>query len=156
LPFENESVDEIYSRHIVEHFAFREFLDILVEWNRVLRINGELNIICPNLLWHAQQIVNGTHGSVYDKRRGHNDRYWALGSLFGWQQDEYDVHKFGYYFELLRDVLEGAGFGFIENRTNTPDSYEKALHHLEVRAYKVRNYTDAGTHPMFGLFAVEH
>lgn len=156
LPFENGSIDEVYSRHIVEHFSFREFLNVLVEWNRVLKMGGEIYIICPNLLWHAQQILNGSHESVYDKRRGHNDRYWALGSLFGWQQDEYDIHKFGYYFELLKDVLEGAGFGLVENRTNASDSYEKAQHHLEVRAHKVYDYTDAEQHPMFGLFTVEH
>ncbi|MGZ8507251.1 MAG: class I SAM-dependent methyltransferase [Bacteroidia bacterium] len=40
LPFENNSVDEIFSRHVVEHFTLKEFLNVLKEWNRVLKPNG--------------------------------------------------------------------------------------------------------------------
>ena len=106
LPFEEKSVEEVYSRHVVEHFALKEFLVVLKEWNRVLKKGGEVYIICPNLLWHLQQILDGSHDSFHTKERGKNDRYWGFGSLFGCQQDEYDIHKFGYYFELLRDILE--------------------------------------------------
>jgi len=59
-----------------------------------------------------------------------------MGSLFGWQQDEHDIHKFGYYYELLRDLLVEMGFGDIENLTEQPYSLEKAPWHLEVKAQK--------------------
>lgn len=156
LPFENNSVDEVYSRHIIEHFTLQEFLQVLVEWNRVLKVGGTLYIICPNLLWHLQQILTGDHQSLYRKEPGQNDRYWGFGSLFGWQQDEYDVHKFGYYFELLRDVLQEAGFAEIKNLTNTEESLEQAIHHLEVSAQKVQPFTDPSTHSFSRLFDVTH
>ena len=156
LPFDDDSVDEVYSRHVIEHFSLKEFLDVLVEWNRVLKDGGQLYIICPNWLWHLEQITSGTHDSFYNKEPGKNDRYWGFGSLFGWQQDEYDVHKFGYYFELLEDILKDAGFGKIENLTNQPESREQAMHHLEVRAAKVSEFTDASQHKLFSHFDVSH
>lgn len=136
LPFDDNTLDEIYSRHLIEHFTLKEFLKVLQEWNRVLKTNGEIYIVCPNLLWHLQQIVKGKHQSFYNKKSGENDRYWGFGSLFGWQQDKYDVHKFGYYFELLRDILEEFGFVKIENLTKTPKSLENAFWHLEIRGKK--------------------
>ena len=70
LPFADNSIDEIYSRHLIEHFTLKEFLKVLVEWNRVLKVGGKLHIICPNLLWHLKQIIKGTHKSFYKKRGG--------------------------------------------------------------------------------------
>ncbi|MBI2627953.1 MAG: methyltransferase domain-containing protein [Candidatus Niyogibacteria bacterium] len=139
LPFKNGAVDEIYSRHLIEHFSLIEVIKVLEEWNRVLKIKGKIYIICPNLLWHLRQILKGSHKSFYIKKRGENNRYWGFGSLFGWQQDDYDVHKFGYYFTLLKDLLEECGFGKVKNYTNKPDSLEKASWHLEVEAEKIKS-----------------
>ena len=52
LPFKDNNVDKIYSRHLIEHFTLKEFLEVLEEWNRVLKVGGEIYIICPNLLYH--------------------------------------------------------------------------------------------------------
>jgi predicted SAM-dependent methyltransferase len=156
LPFEDESIDEIYSRHFIEHLTLKEFIQTLAEWNRVLKTGGEVYIICPNLLWHMEQILSGSHESFYIKERGLNDRYWGFGSLFGWQQDEFDVHKFGYYFELLRDILEEAGFGEIQNLTDSPESLEKAPHHLEVRAIKISPFKDYAHSKFYTHFDVQH
>lgn len=156
LPFENEKIDEIYSRHLVEHFSLKEFLKVLQEWNRVLKPNGELYIICPNMLWHLEQIVKGDHKSFYSKDRGSNDRYWGFGSLFGWQQDEFDVHKFGYYFELMKDILEDFGFGDIEDLTNSGNGLENEPWHLEVRAKKKSTASNFKTSAFFKHFDVGH
>lgn len=156
LPFENEMIDEIYSRHVVEHFTLKEFLKVLQEWNRVLKIGGEVYIICPNLLWHLEQIIAGKHESFYNKTSGSNDRYWGFGSLFGWQQDEYDIHKFGYYFELLKDILIDFGFGSIENLTNQENSLEKAHWHLEIRAKKEQTSKEHTESKFYHHFDVKH
>ncbi|MDE2071264.1 MAG: methyltransferase domain-containing protein [Patescibacteria group bacterium] len=156
LPFPAGSVDEVYSRHLIEHLTLKEFLKTLTEWSRVLKVGGVVYIICPNLLWHLKQILEGSHESLYQKESGKNARYWGFGSLFGWQQDEYDVHKFGYYFELLRDILSESGFEDIENLTNQPDSLEHAPWHLEVRATKkapAKEYTQS---KFYTLFDVSH
>ena len=156
LPFESNSVAEIFSRHVVEHFTLKEFLAVLEEWNRVLRVGGELYIICPNLLWHLEQILNSKHESFYEKKSGFNDRYWGFGSLFGWQQDENDLHKFGYYFELLRDLLTEFGFGDIQDLTNSGKGIENEIWHLEVRAFKKTNSIKHKESKFFAHFNVQH
>ena len=156
IPLDGNTVSEIYSRHLIEHFSFLEFLSVLVEWNRVLAVNGQLYIICPNVLWHLKQILEGKHESFYCKDSGKNDRFWGFGSLFGWQQDEYDIHKFGYYFELLRDILLEFGFDQIEDLTNHEKSLEKAPWHLEVRCKKVKNSPAPETTRYYQHFDVSH
>ena len=156
IPLEDNSVSEVYSRHIIEHFSFHEFLDVLVEWNRVLKAGGELYIICPNLLWHLRQILEGSHESFYIKESGKNDRFWGFGSLFGWQQDEYDIHKFGYYYELLKDILEDFGFVEIEDLTNKEGSLENAPWHLEVRCKKEKQAPNPQETKFFKHFDVTH
>ncbi len=156
LPFENDSIDELYSRHVIEHFSLKEFLKVLQEWNRVLKLDGELYIICPNLLWHLRQILDGEHGSFYEKKSGSNHRYWGFGSLFGWQQDEYDIHKFGYYFELLKEILQDLGFHKIEDLTNSGNGLENEPWHLEVRANKKCNSSDYKDSFYYKHFDVSH
>lgn len=157
LPFKDNSVDEIYTRHLIEHFTFKEFLSTLQEWNRVLKIRGRLYIICPNLIWHLKQIINSNHKSFYEKIPGKNNhRYWGFGSLFGWQQDKYDVHKFGYYFELLRDILEEFGFDKIKNLTDKSKSLEKTPWHLEVEAIKMKKSKNHKKTKFYSLFDVKH
>ena len=156
LPFLDASVDEVYSRHLIEHFTLKEFIKTLSEWNRVLKVGGEIYITCPNVLWHLEQILKGSHESFYTKERGMNARYWGFGSLFGWQQDEHDVHKFGYYFELLRDILTDAGFENIEDLTNNPSGLEKQPYHLEIRARKVRSFKNYDSSRFYTHFNVLH
>ncbi len=156
LPFEDNSVDEVYSRHVVEHFTLKEFLKVLEEWNRVLKIGGEIYIICPNLLWHLKQILEGEHQSFYNKKSGENARYWGFGSLFGWQQDEYDIHKLGYYFELLRDILAEFGFENIEDLTDSGKGLENAPWHLEVRGSKKQAAPNHKESKLYHHFDVKH
>lgn len=37
LPFADESVDEIFASHVLEHFPLWQIQEILVDWNRVLK-----------------------------------------------------------------------------------------------------------------------
>jgi predicted SAM-dependent methyltransferase len=156
LPFEEASVDEIYSRHVAEHFTLKEFLKVLEEWNRVLKVGGVVYIICPNLLWHLKQVLEGSHASFYNKESGSNDRFWGMGSLFGWQQDEYDVHKFGYYFELMQDILVDFGFEKVEDLTNSGRGLENEPWHLEVKGIKKERGPKHEESRFFKHFDISH
>lgn len=46
IPFKDNSVDLIYSSHVIEYFDRVEVLDVLKEWNRVLKLNGLLRLAC--------------------------------------------------------------------------------------------------------------
>ncbi|MBR9675418.1 methyltransferase domain-containing protein [Candidatus Woesearchaeota archaeon] len=152
LPFQSGSIDEVFSRHTIEHFSLKEALEAMSEWNRVLKKGGELYIICPNLLFHLEQTLHGSHESMYSKKRGENERYWGFGSLFGWQQGENDTHKFGWYYELLRDALEDSGFSEVQNMTGNAKSIEKEEHHLEVKAKKTKEAPNFEKTRLYTLF----
>ena len=49
LPFENESVDYVYSRHFLEHFEFREIEKLLLEIFRILKSGYKVEIIVPHV-----------------------------------------------------------------------------------------------------------
>lgn len=48
LPFEDESVDEIYASHILEHIPHD--VPVLEEWHRVLAPGGTICVIVPDLV----------------------------------------------------------------------------------------------------------
>ena len=48
-PFEDDSIDEILSVHVIEHFWRWEVLSVLTEWVRVLKPGGRMVLECPNL-----------------------------------------------------------------------------------------------------------
>jgi predicted SAM-dependent methyltransferase len=53
LPFEDNTVDELYSSHLLEHFGYEE--PLLEEWCRVLCCGGKITIVVPDLIgtWYA-------------------------------------------------------------------------------------------------------
>ena len=49
LPFEDNSVDFIYSEHFIEHLSFEEGLQCMQDFYRVLKKGGVIRIATPNL-----------------------------------------------------------------------------------------------------------
>jgi len=49
LPYEDNSVDEIMAKDVLEHFSWRRIEGILQDWHRVLKPGGKLFIQTPNL-----------------------------------------------------------------------------------------------------------
>ncbi|MFJ8102447.1 class I SAM-dependent methyltransferase [Lysinibacillus sp. NPDC096212] len=49
LPFEESSFDVVYSSHVLEHFSIQDGLSLLNEIYRVLRPNGIVRIVVPDL-----------------------------------------------------------------------------------------------------------
>ena len=48
IPLPDESVDRIYTSHMLEHLPYKELLDFINECYRVLRVGGELSVCVPN------------------------------------------------------------------------------------------------------------
>lgn len=59
LSFGNNSVDEIYTSHMIEHLTLDEFNAALNEWYRVLRVGGKVEIRCPNFELYVREWLNG-------------------------------------------------------------------------------------------------
>lgn len=93
IPFEDNSVDEIYSAHFFEHLAKAEVVPVLRECNRVLKKNGKIEIIVPDL----PRVLNNFIENL--------DYGWGIDSVFGGQAHDGEFHKTGYWDELLYTLL---------------------------------------------------
>lgn len=100
--FEDDSIDEIYCSHALEHFSYKQILKILNEWNRVLKIDGILRISVPDF----EQIIK-----YYSD---HENLEILMGLLYGGQRNEYDYHKCGFTFNSINSLLQHIGFHQIQ------------------------------------------
>ena len=96
LPFRAEAFDHVYSSAVIEHFSHRQVRDVVVEWIRVLRKQGILEIECPDLRARALLFfLSPNWKNVQD--------------VYGGQDYEGNYHKCGFSFELLKRLLESCG-----------------------------------------------
>lgn len=122
LPYEDNSIDEIYNSHLIEHFNFKEAFDVLKEWKRVLKPNGWLIIETPDLLASCKKFVEGTE----EERIGLYGHFYAMP----WQPG--NTHYFLYTPNQMRWTLEVLGFKNIHQKpalrfTNIKDTCMKFL-----------------------------
>ncbi|KAF4145414.1 Methyltransferase domain [Phytophthora infestans] len=103
--FPDNSVDVLYSSHVLEHCTHgfgRELEHTLREWHRVLRPGGQLLVSVPNLFALATLFTN--------ESIPHQDRVWIMTVIYGGQIDQYDLHKVGFDEAILLAYLTQAGF----------------------------------------------
>lgn len=100
LSFDDETFDEIYASHILEHVN-EEPHKVLTEWNRVLKPDGRLYISVPDMTYLCQLFVTIKNMA---------DRVKLLGIIFGGHTNEYDYHVYGYDKEILSKLLVSSGF----------------------------------------------
>lgn len=98
LPFQDDSVDEIWSSHALEHVPMRKIPETLKEWLRVLKPGGRAIIQTPNMDYIAKYWLTGP------------DRHWAEAMIFGNQDHDGEFHKCAFTSQTLRGDLEGTGW----------------------------------------------
>ena len=99
--FNDNTIDEIYVSHALEHFSRREVLNVLLEWNRILKVGGTLRVAVPDF----EKVV---------KMYNHVNLHDLLGFLNGGQRDKYDIHYANYDFNCLKELLNTTGFVNVE------------------------------------------
>jgi ubiquinone/menaquinone biosynthesis C-methylase UbiE len=105
LPFENNSVDLIYSSHVLEYFDREEVTNVLKEWYRVLKIGGMLRVAVPDFkMMTTKYLIDGCELDLF------------LGPLYGkWSMGNKTIyHKTAYDFLSLKKVLQSNGFRGIQ------------------------------------------
>jgi len=101
LAYSDNSVDEIYASHILEHFPHAQTLDVLKDWVRVLKPGGVLKVAVPDFALIAKSYVaNGFHAI-------------ADGYVYGGQIDENDFHKALFDRAKLSKLMIDAGLEHI-------------------------------------------
>ncbi len=98
LPMADGSVDEIYASQILEHFPHTRTMEVLKEWNRVLKKGGLITIGVPDF----DRAV-----AIY-KQLGLID--YVVHSLYGDQEYDLAFHYAPFTFSRLAHLMDRAGF----------------------------------------------
>ncbi len=116
IPFENESVDFVYSSHFLEHLFKKEAAHILQEAYRVLKPGGIIRICVPDLAYAISLYANGEKEKMLDNYFFVEDR-----------ESYFARHKYMYDFDILKNMLEQTGFKEILRcsycQGKTPDTH---------------------------------
>ena len=100
----DNSVDLIYSCHVLEHFGRTAFRDVLGEWYRVLKVGGTLRLSVPDFNACAK---------IYYERGLEDGLSGLMGLICGGQRNEYDYHKMIFDEPILTTALYDIGFNSI-------------------------------------------
>jgi predicted SAM-dependent methyltransferase len=93
-----DSVDLIYTCHVLEHFRRKDVGRVLVEWHRVLKPGGTLRVSVPDFARLCD---------VYQK---HSDLNLVIGPIFGRQDYLYNIHYNVFDEATLTKLLHECGF----------------------------------------------
>lgn len=108
LAYADESVDEIYASHILEHFPYGKRNAVLKDWYRVLKPGGRLRVSVPDALKCAKMLIDGVTELVAPGGEKYPFNYERI--LMGGQTDEYDHHGSMYSEDSLWEAFQAAGF----------------------------------------------
>ncbi len=139
LPFKENSVDEVYARHVIEHLTLEEARRTFRHWFRILREGGYIDINVPDFERHLEQLTTPGLSPYADSDISNAEH--AMAGFYGWQRNGFDIHKWGYTFESLRELLADTGFTSIRR---IPDTSRSGPLNLRVVAYKEAPSAAAG------------
>lgn len=89
LPFADGEVDEIFSSNALEHVSKFKVLPTLMEWKRVLKIGGKIELHVPDLEWACMWWI--LHQTVQ----------WEMDIIYGTQKHEGEYHKTGFSAKII-------------------------------------------------------
>ncbi len=146
LPYTSNSVDSIYSTHVIEHFYPDELIRLLRECYRVLKNEGGLRLVVPSLKNAITAYQQGRRDWFEDSFPRHFDSLGGRFSNFVFCDGQ---HRTAFDFDYMNEMLRKAGFGHVEESAEgksrlydgSPPAYEpgdaKGLpHSLFVEAFK--------------------
>jgi predicted SAM-dependent methyltransferase len=105
LKFQDNSVDLIYSSHVVEYFSRDTIGSVLKEWKRVLKPGATLRVAVPDF-----------EAMCYLYSKGSYSLGSFLGPLYGKMPmgEQTIFHKTTYDFVSLKETLEESGFSDVK------------------------------------------
>ena len=105
--FEDNTVDEILSVHVVEHFWRWEVVDVLKEWVRVLKPGGVMILECPNLVSACEELLQNPDIATGPGQEGQRSM-WVFYGDPAWK-DPLMIHRWGYSPRSLGQIMFEAG-----------------------------------------------
>lgn len=107
-PYENDSIDEIIAKDILEHFPFKATEPLLKEWYRLLKKGGKIYIQTPDIEYIAKEVI-------MTKKYGYKETsFW----IYGEQDYPTNFHKTGFTIPTIKILLETIGFKIDDIKNN--------------------------------------
>jgi predicted SAM-dependent methyltransferase len=140
IPFPDNSVDCIYSSHVLEHFSYpNTMLNLLRECHRILKVGGSLSIAVPN----AKIFLDAyACGDLFEKNKYCS---YDVGLKYKYKIDYVNFiaymggdHKHMFDEENLVGVLEEAGFGKAKIRDFDPSIDLEVRRHESIYAEGIK------------------
>jgi predicted SAM-dependent methyltransferase len=100
--FEDNSIEEIYASHVFEHVLQKNIKSTLIGIHRVIQDNGKFYVSVPDM--------NVLCKIFLEPKAPSKVKVHVLRMMFGGQMDDFDIHYFGWDFNLLKEFLLSAGF----------------------------------------------
>jgi len=110
--FSDETIDEIYSSHFLEHVSHLEVKNTLLNWHRKLKPEGKITLNVPDLEWVAREIVKYENGQLLTS--SYFQDFWGdrglISVLYGSHSHDGEYHKSGFTKRCLDELLVDVGF----------------------------------------------
>ena len=104
--FENNSIEEIYASHVLEHVVQKKVESTLKGIHRVLKTGGKFYVSVPDMDLLCKIFI--------EPKAPPSVKWSTMRMMFGGQDDKYDFHYFGWNFKFLNDFLLKVGFQKIQ------------------------------------------
>ena len=104
LKFESNSIDYIYSSNMLEHLFHKDAENFLIECKRILKKNGALRIVVPDLEFYVKEYLLDLNNM--EKKNNFISIMYAYGEYRGIKNG----HKWMYDKYNLSNILEEIGF----------------------------------------------
>lgn len=69
LPFKDNVLDYVYSSHLIEDYV--DWVPILTEWNRVIKLGGYIIIMVPDKVIFREKVRNGQSDNLNHKHESY-------------------------------------------------------------------------------------
>lgn len=103
IPLPDNSVDEIYSSHALEHVGKFDVVPTLMEWKRLIRPGGTIELHVPDLRWCCERWL------------AHQSTDWYMDILFGMQNAEGEYHKTGFTPDIMQRYAANSGLLLVKH-----------------------------------------
>lgn len=125
LPFRDNSCEEIYSEHFLEHLSYpNDALAFLSELRRVIRPEGRVITSVPDTEWPMKSYMEGVDAPYFRvaKERYHPKDCVTMMEHLNYHFRQGGEHLFAYDEETLIRILTQAGF-----TKNIPREFDPAM-----------------------------
>lgn len=126
LPFDDNSIEQIYSSHLLEHFCFPDLIKLLKECYRVLIPNGIFEASVPNMMPYIEAYANPEKFVFPHEVDNNVFHYYSKIDYINYMGHLNGTHHFMFDDENLPLIINSIGFRNVRLR-----DFKKGLDLLE-------------------------